>query len=140
MLGGTTSIADALLKDSATDLQILGVNEAPGDGRDLLAAERVGRLLAELRAQFDYVVIDTAPVLGIADARAVASQADAVILLARWRSTSLRAADTALDLLLGSQAKVIGVALTLVDIRKYASTGHEDLYGYHKKFKGYYVN
>ncbi|MGU3390552.1 GumC family protein [Sphingomonas sp. M1A8_2b] len=140
VLGGTTSIADALLKDTATDLQILGISEAPSDGRDLLAAERIGRVLAELRTTFDYVVIDTAPVLGIADARAVASQADAVVLLARWRSTSLRAADTALDLLLASQAKVIGVALTLVDIRKYASTGHEDLYGYHKKFKGYYVN
>jgi succinoglycan biosynthesis transport protein ExoP len=140
VLGGTASISDALLKDTATDLQILGINEVPGDGRDLLAPERVGPMLAELRGLFDYVVIDTAPVLGIADARAVASQADAVILLARWRSTSLRAADTALDLLLASQAKVIGVALTLVDIRKYASTGHEDLYGYHKKFKGYYVN
>ena len=140
VLGGTASIADALLKDSSTDLQILGVTEAPGDGRDLLAAERIGRVLNELRTMFDYVVIDTAPVLGIADARVVASQADAVILLARWRSTSLRAADTALDLLLSAQAKVIGVALTLVDIRKYASTGHEDLYGYHKKFKGYYVN
>lgn len=140
VLGGTTRIADALLKDTVTDLQILGISEAPSDGRDLLAAERIGRVLGELRATFDYVVIDTAPVLGIADARAVASQADAVVLLARWRSTSLRAADTALDLLLASQAKVIGVALTLVDIRKYASTGHEDLYGYHKKFKGYYVN
>lgn len=140
VLGGTTSIAEALLKDSVTDLQILGVSEAPSDGRDLLAPDRVGPMLAELRAMFDYVVIDTAPVLGIADARAVASQADAVVLLARWRSTSMRAADTALDLLLASQAKVIGVALTLVDIRKYASTGHEDLYGYHKKFKGYYVN
>lgn len=140
VLGGATSVSAALLKDEATDLQILGVSEAPGDGRDLLAPERIGPMLTELRSTFDYVVIDTAPVLGIADARAVASQADAVILLARWGSTSLRAADSALDLLLASHAKVIGVALTQVDIRKYASTGHEDLYGYHKKFKGYYVN
>lgn len=140
VLAGSVKVSEALLKDSDTDLAILGVTDAPGDGRDLLAPEYVGRLLTELRGLFDYVVIDTAPVLGIADARAVASQADAVILLARWRHTSLRAADTALDLLLASQAKVIGVALTLVDIRKYASTGHEDLYGYHKKFKGYYVN
>ncbi|MEG3174739.1 polysaccharide biosynthesis tyrosine autokinase [Sphingomonas sp. RB3P16] len=140
VLGGKTDVETALLRDTATDLQILGISEAPGDGRDLLDPERVSRLLAELRARFEFVVIDTAPVLGIADARAVASQADAVILLARWRSTSLRAADSALDLLLASKAKVVGVALTQVDIRKYASTGHEDLYGYHKKFKGYYVN
>ncbi len=140
VLAGALPYQMALLKDEATDLEILGTLTAPLDGRDLLTPELVGRLLKQLKADFDYVVIDTAPVLGIADARAVASQADAVLLLARWRETSLRAADSALDLLLGAQAKVVGVALTLVDIRKYASTGHEDLYGYHKKFKGYYVN
>ena len=57
-----------------------------------------------------------------------------------WRRTSLRAADTALDLLIGVRAKVYGVALTMVDIRKFGGTGQEDVYGYHKKFKGYYVN
>ena len=140
VLGGTLSIDEALLPDTLTDLQLLCTGDVIPDGRDLLAAELVGPFLAQLRARFDFVVIDTAPVLGIADARSVASQADAVILLARWGQTSLRAADTALDLLLAAQAKVIGVALTMVDIRKYASTGYEDLYGYHKKFKGYYVN
>ena len=52
----------------------------------------------------------------------------------------MRAADTALDLLIGVQAKVYGVALTMVDIRKFGSTGQEDVYAYHTKFKGYYVN
>ncbi len=140
VLAGTLSIDEALLTDSITDLQLLCTDDAIADGRDLLAAELIGPFLDALRAQFDFVIIDTAPVLGIADARTVASQADAVILLTRWGQTSLRAADTALDLLLAAQAKVIGVALTMVDIRKYASTGYEDLYGYHKKFKGYYVN
>ena len=140
VLGGSLSIDEALLPDVITDLQLLCTGDAVSDGRDLLAAELIEPFFAKLRARFDYVVIDTAPVLGIADARSVASQADAVILLTRWGQTSLRAADTALDLLLAAQAKVIGVALTMVDIRKYASTGYEDLYGYHKKFKGYYVN
>ncbi|MFT4027915.1 MAG: AAA family ATPase [Novosphingobium sp.] len=140
VLAGTLPVDAALLTDTMTDLKLLCTSEAAAEGRDLLAAELVGPLLAELRGRFDFVVIDTAPVLGVADARAVAHQADAVILLARWGQTSLRAADTALDLLIAAQAKVIGVALTMVDIRKYASTGHEDLYGYHKKFKGYYVN
>ncbi len=130
----------ALLTEEETGLHILGASESPSDGRDLLAPELISRLLSELRERFDYVVLDTAPVLGIADARAVAGAADAVVLLARWRRTSLRAVDSALDLLLDGHAKVYGVALTQVDIRKFGSVGAEDLYGYHKKFKGYYVN
>jgi polysaccharide biosynthesis transport protein len=139
-LAGTMTIAQALLKDEETDLYILCSSGAPTGGRDLLAPDVIGPLIAELKTSFDYVVIDTAPVLGVADARVVASKADAVLLLARWGETSLRAADTALDLLLGSNAKVYGVAMTMVNIKKYASTGHEDVYGYHKQFKGYYVN
>lgn len=140
VLGGGVALDDALLVDGPTDLRILGTDRAPDDGRDLLTPRLVGALLDQLKERFEYVVIDTAPVLGIADARLVASLADAVILLARWRSTSLRAVDAALDLLLGVRAKVFGVALTQVDIRKFGSTGQEDVYGYHKKFKGYYVN
>jgi polysaccharide biosynthesis transport protein len=140
VLEGTMTTAQALLKDEETDLYILCSSAAPTSGRDLLTPDIVGQLLAELKASFDYVVIDTAPVLGVADARVVASKVDATLLLARWGETSLRAADTALDLLLGSNAKVYGVALTMVNIKKYASTGHEDVYGYHKQFKGYYVN
>lgn len=140
VLAGELPFEDALLPDSLTDLQVLGTDRSPEDGRDLLTPKLVGALLEKLRDRFDYVVVDTAPILGIADARSVASLADAVILLARWRSTSLRAVDTALDLLLGVRAKVFGVALTQVDIRKFGSTGQEDVYGYHKKFKGYYVN
>lgn len=140
VLAREITVEEGLLRDGPTELYILGTDRSPGDGRDLLAPNLVSTLLAELRNRFEYVVIDTAPILGIADARSVASLADAVILLARWRSTSLRAADTALDLLIGVRAKVYGVALTLVDIRKFGATGQEDVYGYHKKFKGYYVN
>lgn len=140
VLAGTMTTAQALLKDTETDLYLLCSSGAPTDGRDRLAPDTIGSLLAELKASFDYVIIDTAPVLGVADSRVVASKADAVLLLARWGTTTLRAADTALDLLLGSNAKVYGVALTMVDIKKYASTGNEDVYGYHKQFKGYYVN
>ncbi len=140
VLAGTVSLDAALARDSQTDLFILGTTESANDGRDLLGVEALAALLAKLRERFEFVVIDTAPVLGLADARVVASKADTVLFLARWRATSMRAADAALDLLIDADARVAGVALSLVDIRKYASTGQEDVYGYHTKFKGYYTN
>ena len=140
VLSGTLSVEAALVQDSITDLRILGVAGDLEDPRDLLTSENLATLFADLRARFEFVVVDTAPVIGLADARVVASQADTVLLLARWRKTSLRTVDTALDMLIAADAKIGGVALTLVDIRKYASTGHEDVYGYYRKFEGYSVN
>lgn len=140
VLADTVSLEDALVRDADTDLWVLGSTTMTDDGRDLLGVDALAKLIATLREGFDFVIIDTAPVLGLAEARVVASQAETVLFLARWGTTSMRAVDTALDLLIGANAKVAGVALTLVDIRKYASTGHEDVYDYHKQFKGYYVN
>jgi uncharacterized protein involved in exopolysaccharide biosynthesis/Mrp family chromosome partitioning ATPase len=140
VLDGKLGHGEAMVVDEPTGLHVLGASDAPGDGRDWLAPTLIGPLLERLREEFEFIIIDTAPVLGVADARTVAQQADAVVLLARWRETSLRAADTALDLLVASRADVAGVAMTLVDVTRYGSGGGEHIYGYHKKFKGYYVN
>jgi capsular exopolysaccharide synthesis family protein len=139
VLIGNVAVRDALLKDRSTDLQFLGMSRTPTDGRDLLAPKMLDILLAELQSQFEFVVLDTAPILGVADARSVCRHADATVLLSRWRRTTLRAASSAIDLLLAAQANVLGIALTQVDIRKFGSA-EEDLYGYHRNFRGYYAN
>jgi len=139
LLRNTRSLDDALLKDNDSDLMILCTHETSTDGSDLLSEGIIGPLFEQLKEKFEYVVVDTAPVLGVADSLTVARMADAVVLLARWRRTSMGAADTALDLLIGSQANVVGVALSQVDVKKFGSS-QQDYYAYHKQFKGYYQN
>ena len=138
VLNNKLPLTEALVTDELTQLRILGVSDAPKDGRDILNAQAVRALLDRLSEDFDFIVIDTPPVLGVADARAVASCADATFLLARWRKTQLRVVDAALSLLFAAQAKVIGVALTQVDIRQFGSEG--PVYGHNQSFAGYYLN
>lgn len=138
-LDGSATLDEALVRDEKTDLQILGMVEPPPRGSDLFSEGQLENLLAQLRERFHVIIIDTAPVLGIAETRTIAAAADYVLLLGRWRMTSLKAADTSIDLLLTAGAKLRGLALTLVNVRKYASTGQEDVYHYHKKFAGYYA-
>lgn len=137
---GEVSLDDALVVDPASGAYILGTSEPQQDARDPLTPNNLGRMVAELRKRFDVVILDTAPVLGVADARAVAAAADRVLVISRWAKTSLRAVEAAIDVLLDAGAKISGIALTQVDITRYASTGHSDTYGYQKKFRGYYTN
>lgn len=140
-LAGTVPIEQALVKDQSTDLYVLGTNMPPDASRDLFTEVNIRRLLDDLRQRFDVVLLDTAPVLALAESRDLAAAADAVLMVARWRKSSRRAVDAAIELLLASKAKLRGLALTRVDVRKFASTGGaEDVYGYHKKFAGYYIN
>ncbi|TGX53730.1 protein-tyrosine kinase [Sphingomonas gei] len=137
---GEVSLDEALVVDPASGAYVLGTSESQQDARDPLTPNNLGRLIAELRKRFDVVILDTAPVLGVADARAVAAAADRVLVISRWAKTSLRAVEAAIDVLLDAGAKISGIALTQVDITRYASTGHSDTYGYQKKFRGYYTN
>ena len=139
-MAGRASLDEALVLDETTGLFLLGTAAPQPSAHDPLTSENMARLIAELRARFEVIIVDTAPVLGVADARTVAASVDRVLLITRWRRTSIRAAEAALDILLDSGAKVSGIALTQVDITRYASTGHTDTYGYQKKFKGYYSN
>lgn len=139
VLEGELPLSEALVKDHATDMWILPTS-GPTTTQDYMTPERVKALFDQLRREFDVVIVDTAPVLGVVDTRVLAQQADVTLLICRWRQTAVKAAQAALDALDQSGANVAGVALSMVDIKQYASTGHADTYGYHKKFTGYYVN
>ncbi|UYY57063.1 GumC family protein [Sphingomonas sp. S2-65] len=137
---GEVSLEEALVLDEPSGAWVLGTAFPQQDARDPLTPNNMMRLLGELRSRFDVVILDTAPVLGVADARAVSASADRVLVISRWAKTSVSAVEAAIDVLLDAGAKISGLALTQVDITRYASTGQTDAYGYQKKFRGYYTN
>ncbi|KMS50944.1 hypothetical protein V474_05660 [Novosphingobium barchaimii LL02] len=139
VLDGSLPLEEALIVDERTDLQILTTLGQSGPN-DVITEEAVGALLAVLRAHFDIVIIDSAPVLGVAETRIVSRLSDTTLVVARWRATPLKAVRTALDLLSHNGSKVGGVALSLVNIKEHASAGLTDAFGYYKKFKGYYAD
>lgn len=139
-LRGEASLDEALVLHEPSGMYLLGTAAPQPDARDPLTPENLARMTAELRQRFEVVILDTAPVLGVADARAVAACADRVLVITRWSKTSIDAVEATIDILLAAGAKISGVALSQVDIAKYASTGHNDIYNYQRQFRGYYVN
>jgi polysaccharide biosynthesis transport protein len=135
-----TPLARALFVDERTGLHVLGSMQADLDGRELFSNVSLSEMLDELALRFEAVVLDTAPVLGVAETRLITAGVGQVLMLGRWRSTPIKAVETAADLLLAADANLTGVALTRVDVRKYSSTGQQDIYSYQDKFVGYYVD
>jgi hypothetical protein len=68
VLRSTASLEDTLVIDPATGLSILPVAADPADAHELLTGDEMDRLLENARQHFDAIIIDTAPVLPIADA------------------------------------------------------------------------
>lgn len=132
------SLTEALVHDPKTNLFIL-----PASGRtvpyDLFSAPEADALLQQLTMQFDYVILDTPPILGVADARILAAKAHRVLYLVQWNKTPIRAAQSAIDILQDCGANVAGALLTKVDVRSQARYGYGDSSDYYGYFKNYYI-
>lgn len=137
LLRGEASFDEVVVRDTLTNAWVLPQGDTR-TGYDLITQSTMETLIAELSRRFDLVVLDTAPVLPLAEARAVAAMADGVLLATRWRSTPVQAAKLAADLLGRAGARIAGVALTRVNLKEQARAGDGDEMIYYKQFAAYY--
>jgi capsular exopolysaccharide synthesis family protein len=104
----------------------------------LLDIEPMQRLLARLRPEFDYILLDCPPALAVADAGALARNVDGVLFLVRWQTTPRKAAKLGLDALQTANANVVGTVLTQVDVA--AQPLHGGSLSYYRHFSEYYAS
>ena len=138
VLNGACSLDDALLRDEETGAWFLPVSKSSFTPRDVFSTAEMDALLAQVRARFDIVLLDTAPVLPVADTRVIAPKADVVLFLAQWKRTPRKAVENALKQLQGVGAYVPGVALTQVDMKEQARSGYGDASYYYRAYRSYY--
>lgn len=139
VINGQASLDDVIVVDERTGLHFLPLAERKLSANDVFGGEEMDALLTELRNRYDFIILDTAPLLALADARILAAKADAVILLCRWRKTQQDAVKSALRLLQTADAPLAGVALTRVDVRKQTAYGYGDSTNYYREAKEYYA-
>jgi succinoglycan biosynthesis transport protein ExoP len=134
----------AMLSDRHADSAILQVPDNPNlhflpggpvppYPADLLGSQRMHTLMEEWRANFDFIVVDSPPVLPVTDAQLLEELADATVLLARVGFTTRAALERAYKLLLMHRkyqaAPAIGVLLNFVERRSSAYYGYYGYYG-----------
>ena len=139
VLTGKATLQEALVHDEATGLTILPLTPGSHLSGAKFDSIEMDTVLDALRASFDVIVLDTAPVLPVVDTRVLAQKADAVVLLARWRKTPWHATRTALRLLSDFGVEVFGVVLSQIDVKAQARYGKGDAAHYYKAYQGYYT-
>ncbi|MEP2774890.1 MAG: polysaccharide biosynthesis tyrosine autokinase [Luteolibacter sp.] len=123
------------------DLLLSGAR-APNPG-ELLNGGRIAGLLAEIRGKYDVIVLDTAPLLAVPDARILAAYADNICLVVRADYVPKGAAHRAISLLESGKTAISGIVLNGFKERrrliggsysygyyKYGSNGKSSSYGY----------
>lgn len=106
------SLRPHVLQTQHANLWLLPSGPVPPNPADLLSTGRIRKIIAEAQDQFDLVLIDGAPTLGLADAPHLASAARDAIFVVESGSTRTKAAIEALNRLEATGAHVLGAALT----------------------------
>ncbi len=114
-LFGEGELHDAVHRDSKTDLDVLGLSLKGHAPHDVFGTQAYDTLIAKLREMYDLILIDTGPILLMAESRIVASKSDKTILLVRWRHSKRQAVKKSLRILKDFQADLLGVTLNMVD-------------------------
>jgi succinoglycan biosynthesis transport protein ExoP len=122
------------------NLHVLGNSGATRGRVDPIRPRSIHRLLEQLRGRYDLVVVDSAPMLGLADTKNLATMADRVLFVVRWGKTPEAAARSALDALRSVDAPVAGAVLTQVDLARHARFGYGDGASYYRHYEKYYSN
>lgn len=108
-------------------LHILFSGHRPPAPAELLGSDQMRSLLEKWRNNYDYVVLDTPPVLALTDAAILASMADGILVVARIGVTQRQTLCRTRELLRGVKTRTIGVVLNDFDSHSSAYFAH---YGY----------
>jgi capsular exopolysaccharide synthesis family protein len=134
VLSGKASLNEAV--DTWPDLpnlNILPSGPVPPLPSELLGSQQMEDLLAQARTEYDFVIMDTPPVLAVTDASILGRLADATVIIVRYASAKKQVVLRGLDLLERSGAHLLGVAVNFVDFQ---APEYEEYYG--RKYYQYY--
>lgn len=136
VLRGDVELTDAIQETKVPDFFVLPCGRRPKDPAELLARPQFEQLLQVLREKFEYVIIDTPPVLAVTDPCGVAARVDGVLVCMRLSRHTRDLGRRTIEQLRDIGATIAGIVINGVE--------EQDAYGYgnyrYSDYRYYYKN
>ncbi len=116
LLAGQAELESVIHSLDAPRISFIPAGAVPANPAELVSSVRMREALASLRSRYDFVIIDTPPVLPVTDAVVLAREADAVVLVVRGHGTPSGLVREARDRLVMTGAPLLGVVVNDVDL------------------------
>ena len=117
VLSGGASLDDVLQQTKFSQLTVLTAGSIPPNPSELLGSLAAKKLFSELRVKFDYIIVDSAPLLAVTDGAILAAEADGAIVAVRAQKTKRDQLAHAIGMLRDVDAKLLGAVLTMLPTR-----------------------
>ncbi len=133
-LTGECELKDAVFRTNVENLYLMPSGPLPRDPSGVLGSYRMEALLSEASKRFEYVFIDSPPVLGISDTSLLVSKADATLLVLQPRKVQLKALLRAKGIVQNAGGRLMGLVMNNVDVSA------DTQYQYYTTYYAYYTS
>ncbi len=123
-------LAWSIQQPEGSDISVITAGTLPPDPSALLGTQSMREVLAQLRNEFDFIILDSPPLIAVTDPLVLSTHVDAACLLIRSGKANKDTILRAKQLLEKGRAKIIGVILNDVD--------YNYVYGDYKSYYSYY--
>lgn len=114
--------------------------EKEDNPQQVIASSEFQHFIAEARKEYDLVILDTPPVMAVADAMIISKYVESMIYVVQWEATAKGIVRTAVKQLSQSGVSIAGAILTQVDVKRHRGYGYGDQGYYYGGKSNYYVN
>lgn len=130
VMAGESELEAAIQPTVVDNLSLLPCGPRPANPAELLTSPRFAELLEALRGRYDFVIVDTPPLLAVSDPSVVAPRVDGVLLTIRVSKNGRPHAERAREILMGLGAKIVGVVVNGVGRWRDGYENAQYTYGY----------
>lgn len=131
-LAGTETLEDCIVRDDSTGIDLLCAGTIPLNPLELLSSPRLSELISALRERYERIVIDTPPIHAVSDALVLSQHVDCVIVVVKADHTRSGLVKHTLASLVNAHARVLGVVLNDLDLKK--AEKYYGGYGYYQYY------
>jgi len=117
-LSGHAELESIIKKTEIPNLYYIPSGPIPPNPSELVSSNRFKNMVASLGERFDHLVLDSPPVLGFADSTILSASVDGIILVVLGGKTPRETLQRAKDVLHQVNAKILGVVINRIDIRR----------------------
>ncbi len=139
LLSGTVKSPDDVIHNLCANLDLVPRGSADLKMEDFLSDDRLVNIVNGWRDKYEMIIVDTTPILGIADSMEIRRAVDATLLVIRAETTTHRDMITVRDQLVKAEIKILGFVLNDVEMDKLENRYYYTSY-YPRYYGNYYYN
>jgi capsular exopolysaccharide synthesis family protein len=132
ILTNKVSLEDALKKTKKSKCHIITCGEKTNTFTSILESEKLNLLLSNLKSKYDYILLDSPPVINVSDALYISRYSDGILFVVSQKQSKIGFAKEAVNLLRQNKVNILGAIMSKVDIgkRSYGYYGYGYSYNY----------